>query len=43
MNDKMYWIAIITAIIMFGLYEIVDLGTSRMMEMQKVSRQVIEK
>lgn len=39
----MYGYAVIVAIIMFGLYEIVDLGTTRMMKMQEVSRQVIEK
>lgn len=41
--DKYSGWAVIVAIIMFGLYEIVDLGTTRMMKMQEVSRQVIEK
>jgi hypothetical protein len=41
--DKWTGWATIAAIIMFGLYEIVDLTTTRMIKMQEISQQVVEK
>jgi sensor domain CHASE-containing protein len=43
MGEKWYWLAIIAAIIMFGLYEITELSFDRLERMQKTAQTVIEK
>ena len=43
MYQKYYWIAVITAIIMLGIYKTTELVFDRMDHMQEVSRQVITK
>jgi len=43
MDIKWYWIAVIVATIMFGVYKTTELVFNRLDHIQQLSREVIEK